>query len=223
MSNGLKMAKKTTTKKEKVVKALEKSPRYQEILDRYLQLHNTITKAKFYRLYVKDFVPVSEPAFNYWARKIDKEIAENFKAYLKDYAYLEVEKRAKEKMLAASMTELAKKKIEEIIQDEKQQKKLGLKDVLTLYKLSKDIEAQDKSVKLNEHETKRKDYILFLFRNLILAGKLNEEDLNYLENETDKELQGELQGELSSARDVQLLSSSPKETVDSGFTDVPQG
>lgn len=199
------MARKTKTKKDKVVKALEKSPHYKEILDRYLQLHNTLTKAKFYRLYVKDFVDITEPAFNYWTRKIDKDIEEHFQAYLDDYARLEVEKRAKEKMLATSMTELAQRKVEQIMESKEEQEKLSLKDALALFKLSKDIEAQDKNIENNKHDSKRKDYALFLFRNLILSGKVNEDELLYLENETDRELQNE--------GDVQFLPSKTEKAI----------
>ena len=163
---------------------VEKSPCFEQVKEVYFSMRSLQNKSEIYRTYIK---PIDEKisfiAFQTWTRKVEKELSEEFESYLKDIARLDSEKKATEKSLVITAATLLKEKLQAILSDGSLKQSMSLNTVMALYRMAKDIEAKDKENTLKDKADTRANYMLLLFRNRVLSGQIDEEEILHLENE----------------------------------------
>lgn len=170
--------------------AVEQSLQKEKILELYLAMRNGTTKSALYRQYIQPLDNnISYTSFYNWTKDIDRMIQEEFDAYVQDSTTLEVQKQIKEQMVINSVADLLHDKINKLMATPEQKDKLTVREVLNFYKISKEIEGQNKTLALQGHGEKRKDATLLLFYNLLHDGRIDANAIQQLENGVRTELE----------------------------------
>jgi len=196
--------------------AVEQSPQKEKILELYLAMRNGLTKSALYRQYIQPLDSnISYASFYHWTKDIDRIIQEEFDAYVQDSTTLDAQKQIKEQMIINSVADLLHDKINKLMGNPEQKEKLTVKEVLNLYKISKDIEGQNKTLVLQGHGEKRKDATLLLFYNLLHDGRINANAIQQLEDG--------VRTELESLPDDERVSIEAETRDTEGFENVSRG